>query len=251
MLKITKKQRDQSKKLLDLSKVEDDDELQEHLSILNAEDRSAVGRLTREVDSKIIEASKETVKEARMIEEGHCPSCGKKTREFLFTTICQSCGWSRFVAPRAGRTIVHMHNGSSLVCAETFYTPDEVLLVSDGIVRFRVPRNNVTFIEFDLSEEDIERRREELAAEEHSRCAWTGKPVRIGDEEARVTFAAFGAYQERFVFVDEKAQEAFQKQYPTRIHRDCYNRDCSRCNECIKRFDDTSYETFLEEDFVN
>jgi hypothetical protein len=251
MLKITKKQRDQSKRLGEMTSAEPDDELKEHLTLLNAEDRSAVDRLTREVDSKIIEASKETVKEAKMIEEGHCPSCGKKTRSFLFTTVCESCGWSKFSAPKTGRTIVHMHNGSSLVCTETFYTPEEVLLVTDNVVRQRVPRQNVAFIEFDFSDEEIERRRKEVREEETIRCAWTGKAVRIGDEDTRVTFAAFGAYQERFVFIDEKAQEAFQKQYPTRIHRDCYHRDCSKCNECIKRYDDTSYETYLEEEFVH
>jgi hypothetical protein len=251
MLKITKKQREQVKNLSDAPIANPDEELNEHLSLLNAEDRSAVDRLTREVDSKIIEASKETVKEAKMIEEGHCPSCGKKTRGFVFTTVCESCGWSKFASTQTGRMIVHMQNGATLVCEETVYTPEEVLLVTDDVVRYRVPRTKVTFIEFDLSDEEVARRREQIRDDEVLRCAWTGKPVSIADEDTRVTFAAFAINQERFLFTDDKAQEAFQKQYPARIHRDCYNRDCSKCDECQKQFDDTSYETYIEEDFVH
>ncbi len=251
MLKITKKQREQAKRRLDLPMADQGDDLQEHLTLLNSEDRSAVDRLSREVDTKIFEASKETVKEAKMIEEGHCPSCGKKTRAFLFTTICESCGWSKFSPPRAGRTIVHMRDGATLVCEETFYTPDEVLCVSGDVVRYRVPRTNVTFIEFDLSEDEIARRRTEIDEDRIVRCSWSGKPVNLSDEDTRVSYAAFGLSQERYVFIDEKAQESFHKQYPTRIHRDCYHRDCSKCSECNKRYDDTSNETFLEEEFVH
>jgi len=253
MLKITKKQRERGEKERErtIARVSQDEELEEHLSLLSAEDRSAVERITREVDSKIVEAARESAKELKMIEEGRCPECGKKVRRFLFTTICEHCGWSSFLRPQQGRTMVHLRGGATLVCEETFCTPDEVLCVTDDVVRYRVPRDQVVFIEFDWPEEEIGERRTQLARQEQGQCSWCTRTLHGGDPEVRTTFAAFGLHQERYLFCSEKCQESFQKQYATRIHRDCYHRDCSKCNECIKRFEDTSYETFLEEEFVH
>lgn len=250
MLKITRK-RDRDRSSRNAGLPETSEELEEHLSLLNAEDRAAVARVTREVDSKIVEASRESVKELKMIEEGRCPACGQKVRRFLFTTICEHCGWSSYVRPQNGRVIVHLRDGSKLVCEETIHTPEEILCVTDDVVRYRVPRNVVVTVEFEWTEEEIGRRRDQLAREESGQCSWCAKSLRRSDEETRVTFAAFGIYQDRFLYCCEHCQAAFQKQYPTRIHRDCYHRDCSKCNECTKRFEDTSYETFLEEELVH
>jgi len=227
------------------------EELEEHLSLLNAEDRAAVERVTREVDSKIVEAARESVKELKMIEEGRCPQCGQKVRRFLFTTICEHCNWSSYVRPQKGRVIVHLRDGSTLMCEETFQTPEEVLCVTQDVVRYRVPRNVIIFVEFDWTEEDVRQRQEQLAREERGQCAWCAKPLKRSDDETRVTFAAFGLYQERYLFCSIHCQTSFQRQYPTRIHRDCYHRDCSKCSECMKKFEDTSYETFLEEEAVH
>ena len=49
---------------------------------------------------------------------------------------------------------------------------------------------------------------------------------------------AFGANQERFSFCSDECYEAFRKMYPSRVHRNCYERDCADCNLCIKHFDD-------------
>ncbi len=250
MLKITKK-RDRERFPRSMSLSEPSEELEEHLSLLNAEDRAAVARVTREVDSKIVEAARESVKEFKMIEEGRCPECGQKARRFLFTTVCEHCGWSSYGRPQNGRVIVHLRDGSTLVCEETIHTPEEVLCVTQDVVRHRIPRNVVISIEFDWAEEEIKRRRDQLAREEQGQCSWCMKPLKRSDEDTRVTFAAFGIYQDRYLFCGEHCQAAFQKQYPTRIHRDCYHRDCAKCNECVKRFDDASYETFLEEELVH
>ena len=157
-----------------------------------------------------------------------------------------------------------MRGDSTLVCEEAFYAPEEVLCVTQDVVRYRIPRSELLFIEFDWPEEEIEERRGQLEREERGQCSWCGKtlsPHRADDDdrdededeegdERRVTFVAFGLYQERYLFCCKEHQKAFQKQYPARVHRDCYHRDCSKCNECNKRFDDTSYEVFLEEDLV-
>lgn len=251
MLKITKKQRDRDRLLKGVRLPETSEELEEHLSLLNAEDRAAVDRVTREVDSKIVEAARESVKDLKMIEEGRCPRCSQKVRQFLFTTVCEHCGWSSYVRSRTGRVIVHVRDGSTRVCEETIHTPEEVLCVTQDVVRYRVPRNVVMSVEFDLTEEEIHERREQIAREERGQCSWCMKALKRSDEETRVTFAAFGIYQDRYFFCGEHCQAAFQKQYPTRIHRDCYHRDCAKCNECVKRFEDTSYEAFLEEELVH
>ena len=249
MLKITKKQRERWPRELILS--EKSEELEEHLTLLNAEDRAAVERVSREVDSKIVEAARESVKELKMLEEGRCPACSQKTRRFLFSTICEHCGWSGYSRPLRAKVVIHLRDGSALICEDVYHTPDELMCVTQDVVRYRVPRNVVAYVEFDHAEEDIRQRREQLAREEQGQCSWCMKPVVRTNEETRVTFAAFGIYQERFFFCSIHCQTAFQKQYPTRIHRDCYHRDCSKCEECQKRFDDTSYETFLEEEFVH
>ena len=65
-------------------------------------------------------------------------------------------------------------------------------------------------------------------------CDWCSKTQQRGDMIP--IFAAFGTSQDRFHFCSHPCKERFSKQYPTRIHRDCYNRDCNVCNECVKRF---------------
>ncbi len=262
MLKLTKKSRERNKKEADkdtktIARVAQDEELEEHLTILGSEDRSAVERVTRDVDSKIVAASTKSATELKMIGEGRCPECGHKVHNFLFTTMCDNCGWSSFIRPEKGRTVVHLRGGGTLVCEEAFYAPEEVLCVTEDVVRYRVPRLELMFIEFDWPEEEIGDRRTQLEREERGMCSWCGKtyfPNRRSedeDEDRRVTFVAFGQNQERYLFCCREHQAAFHKQYPARVHRDCYHRDCSGCNECLKRFDDTSPETFLEEDLVH
>ena len=250
MLKLTKKHRDKLKEPLPLV----DQEMEEHLSVLNAEDSAAVERVSKEVGTKIVEASKESVKGKKLLEEGRCPECGHKVQKFLFTSICENCGWSQYHRPEQGRVAVHLKGGApdaAIECEQTFSTPDEVLCVSGDVVRFRVPRSGVMFVEYRWTDDEIKKRRSDLESEESAECDWCNKVFLRGDEDARVTFAAFAREQERFMFCSEDCQKSFHRQYPTRIHRDCYNRDCGNCNECEKKFDDTSYETYIDEDLVH
>jgi hypothetical protein len=249
MLKITKKVRERWPRELNLA--DKSGEMEEHLSLLNAEDRAAVDRVTREVDSKIVEAARESVKELKMLEEGRCPACSQKTRRFLFNSICEHCGWSGYARPLRAKIIVHLRDASTLICEDLFHTPEELMCVTQDVVRYRIPRNMMSYIEFDHSDEEIKQRREQLSREEYGQCSWCLKPVTRTEEETRVTFAAFAIHQERYLYCCIHCQQAFQKQYPTRIHRDCYNRECAKCGECQKRYEDTSYETFLEEEFVH
>ena len=251
MLKLTKKHRDRLKdKPLPLV----DQEMEEHLSVLNAEDRAAVDRVTKEVDTKIVEASRESVKGKKLLVEGRCPECGHKVQKFLFTSICENCGWSQYHRPEQGRAVVHLKGGTpaeTIDCDQTFSTPEEVLCVAGDVVRFRVPRAQVLFIEYRWTDEEIQQRRKDIESEEVEECDWCNHIFLRGDEDAQVTFAAFGKDQNRYMFCSEECQRSFQKLYPTRIHRDCYNRICENCNECHKRFDDTSYETYTDEDLVH
>ena len=249
MLKLTKRERDRAEKEGTLPVV--DQELEEHLSVLNAEDRAAITRVSREVDTKIVEASKESVRDKKLLEEGRCPSCGHKVEKFLFTTICESCGWSEYNRPQEGRAVVHLRDGETLTCEQTFSSPEEVLCVTNDVVRYRVPRSQVLFIEYDWTELEIDHRRSTVTNEEQEVCDWCGKLFARGDEDARATFAAIGREQQRFMFCCDQCQHSFQKQYPTRVHRDCYNRDCSKCGECMQKFEDSSYENFVDEDLVH
>ncbi len=226
--------------------VDQETELEEHISLLSSEDRAAVERVTKDVGTTIVEAAKESVRQIKLVEEGRCPECGQKTHCFLFTTICEHCGWFVFIRPKKSRTIVHMSDGNEVVCQELFSTPTELLCVTDDVVRYRVVRENVGHVEFDWSEEEIQERKDQLAREETTVCCWCEREMDRGVKETCVTFVAFGRQQDRFFYCSENCQRSFQKQYPTRIHRNCYSRECDDCDECVRKFDDTSYEVFLD-----
>ena len=63
---------------------------------------------------------------------------------------------------------------------------------------------------------------------------------------------AFGATQERYCFCSDDCFEAFRKMYPSRVHRDCYNRDCDTCSLCQKRYGEDAAEfRLLAKDYIS
>lgn len=219
--------------------VDQETEQEEALSLLSKEDKGAISKVISEVEGTIKEATKASLKDVKLLEEGRCPSCGRKTRPFLFTTVCEYCGWSSFVTPEKGHVILHLKDGSTIEASTVFpMVQGDVLCITDDVVRARVPGANVSHIEYAWTDEEIAERREERRREERIVCEWCGQEVKH-DEYVAVMYAAFGVYQERYYFCRESHKHAFEKQYPTRIHRNCYETPCAAHNEeCIKRYDD-------------
>ena len=209
---------------------------EEDTSLLAAkESKTAVDRAFNEADTKLKKAAEESLKELKILEEGRCPECGRKIRQFLFTSVCPLCGWSSYISPKKGKTIIHLTSGRTVECDSGLDTKgDYVLCVTDDVVRSRVMRDKIEYIETAWADEEIEERIRERERETQVVCDWCSKTQRR--EDTLPIYVALGTHQDRFLFCSHPCKERFAKQYAARIHRDCYNRDCNACSECVKRF---------------
>ena len=215
-----------------------DQEAEEALNLLSNESQDDLDQTMEEIDSAVKEAAKASLRDIRLMEEGRCPSCGHKTSHFLFTSVCANCGWFSFISPEEGKSIIHLKNGGTIECGSTFDTKgDYILGITDGVVRAKVSKGNVEHVEFVWTEDEIAKKRQTRAKEQAGICAWCEKPLdEIEDDgEPVIVYASFGNYQDRFVFCSTKCEEAFKKQYPVRIHKNCYNRTCLDCDLCVKK----------------
>lgn len=221
------------------------EEAEEAMTLLSKEDN--LDDTLVEIESAVQEAAKTSLRSIKMMEEGRCPSCGQKTHQFLFTSVCANCGWFSYISPEEGKSIIHLKNSSTIECGSTFDTRgDYILGITDGVVRAKVSKDNVEHIEFVWTDDEIHRKRVTRDRQQEGICSWCEKSLTEteADEDPIVVYAAFGHEQERFIFCTEKCEKSFQKQYPIRIHKNCYNRTCTECDLCQKRYagDD---ETFL------
>lgn len=224
-----------------------DEEVEEAISLLSQEG----GRLDEtmnEINEAVKDAAKSSLRDIRLMEEGRCPSCGHKSNQFLFTTVCANCGWFSHISPEEGQSVIHLKNGGTIECGSTFDTKDYYILgITDGVVRAKVSKENVEFIEFRWTDEEVTKKRRAQATVQAGIDAWTEKSLGETEEAKQVIiYAAFGPTQERFVFANRENAEAFKKQYPIRVHKNCYNRTCLDCDLCIKRFV-AEDETILKE----
>jgi len=238
MLKIRrKKAKEEEKKEKQIVVEGQENELVESISLLAREDKGSVKKIITEVDTTVKEATKESLKSLKLLEEGRCPECGRKTKQFLFTSVCPYCGWSSFISPQQRkRIIVHLKDGFSIECDSTFDTKKgDILCITNDVVRQKVPRENVNYTEFAWTEEEIRERKTQREREATGICDWCG--AALPKAQMDVVYAAFGASQERYLFCSSRCKLAFQGQYPVRIHRNCYQRLCEECDECIKKYD--------------
>lgn len=246
MLKVVKKKpKNEGKKEKQIVIEDQEEELEESISLLSKKDKGTVEKIITEVDTRVKEAAKESLKDLKLMEEGRCPECGRKTKQFLFTSVCPHCGWSSFISPQQkGRIIVHLKDGTTIECDNTYDTrKGDVLCITDEVVRQKIPQMNISYIEFAWTEEEIRQKRMEKERESTGICDWCGRGVPKVDMIE--TYVAFGAHQEKYTFCSQRCFLAFQRQYPTRIHRDCYYRYCETCEECIKKYD-TSKKKIIE-----
>ena len=228
-----------------------DEHIREAMDLLAQEDQGELDETLVEVTETVREAARASLRDLKLMEEGHCPACGHKTlRRFLFTTVCSSCGWFSFISPEEGESRIHLTSGRTIECGTTFETKGGFVLgITDGVVRAKVEKENVEYVEFIWTDEEIQRKRESRVREEAGICSWCEKKFADSSEENIIVYAAFGTMQERFVFCSQKCNEAFQKQYPVRIHKNCYERSCLDCDLCNKRYlgEDETFLKLLEQ----
>ena len=217
-----------------------DEEAEDAISVLAQEGQESLDQTMEEINVAVQEAAKATLRDIRLMEEGRCPSCGHKTNQFLFTSVCANCGWFSFISPEEGKSIIHLKNGATIECGTTFDTKgDYILGITDGVVRAKVSKENVEHIEFAWTEEEISKKRLSRTREQAGVCTWCEKHLSEIEEgqEPVIVYASFGNYQDRYVFCSERCEEAFKKQYPVRVHKNCYNRPCPGCDLCTKKHD--------------
>lgn len=181
-----------------------------------------------------------------LIEQGRCPKCGGKLHECLFTAICPECGWYRQRTTHAGlRAVVHLDSGETIECDRVFSVEgNQMLCVVGDVVVAQVARAAIRRVDYQWDEPELE-----LARESHRRrrtgvCSWCERAideVELDEGAPFDEYVAFGAFQEKYVFCSRKCLRAFRGQYPVRVHRNCYERNCSECDACMKRFDTQSF----------
>ena len=225
-----------------------EEEAEEAMSVIAREGQDSLDQTMEEINESVQEAAKASLRDIRMMDEGRCPSCGHKTHQFLFTSVCEHCGWFSFISPEEGKSIIHLKNNGKVECGTTFDTKGGYILgITDGVIRAKVSKENVDYIEFVWTDDEIMRKREIRLKEEAGVCGWCENSLTDSDseEDPVIVYAAFGNHQDRYTFCSKRCNRAFQRQYPVRIHKNCYNRSCIDCNLCIKKYSGED-ETFLK-----
>ena len=224
------------------------EEAEEAMNLIVKDGKNNLDETMEEINAAVQEAAKASLRDIRLMEEGRCPSCGHKTQQFLFTSVCASCGWFSFISPEEGNLNIHLKDGTPIECGTTFDTHGGYILgITDGVVRAKVSTDNVRHIEFVWSDDEIARKRKTIAQEQAGVCSWCEKSLTEmeEDQEPRIVYASFGVSQDRFVFCSERCEDGFKKQYPVRVHKNCYNRTCLDCDLCNKKYSGED-ETILE-----
>jgi hypothetical protein len=160
--------------------------------------------------------------------------------------------------PESGSVNVYLDDGSRIACDAVFDTKGGYLLcIADDVIRARVDKKNVSHIEFEWRKEEVDQRREQYRRETRGVCHWCEKPFdevfaehlkRVEEAkkakrdpekpwEAIIVYSAFGVYQNRYEFCSERCENAFKRQYPVRVHKNCYDRTCPDCTLCIKKYE--------------
>ena len=221
-----------------------DDTLKEEFTeVTDIGDPKEIGKADSEVKVTVAEAAKTDIRNIMLIDQGRCPNCHGRTERFLFTVVCPSCGWFRRKIPETGHSLVHLNDGKKIVCDYVHRGEHEYLCIRDGVVIAEVMRSSVFNIEHAWKEHELDDARESAQKLRVGICAWCETLISEVDPEGiGEDYVSFGNTQEHYLFCTEKCQRAFRKQYPSRIHRNCYETDCNQCNLCMKRFDTRDFK---------
>ena len=218
---------------------EQQENLEQDISILDDEDGKQEQRLHKEAAKEVQSAAEDSLKKLHVIQMGRCPICGEHLRQHLFASICESCGWHKFDAPRNGPVRIHLRSGQIVEGERCYVVKTGVALVlKNDLVIAKVPRDAYEYVEYVWSENEIDQRHKQIVDRMSVSCGWCGGPTDPEKDGFHLVHVAFGASQERYCFCSDDCYEAFRKMYPARVHRNCYERNCSECNLCIKRYGD-------------
>jgi ribosomal protein L32 len=220
------------------------EDMDDSISLLDDTDGTRGHRLQREAEKEAKSAAESSVKRLHVAQMGRCPQCGENLRKHLFATICADCGWHTFDTPKDGPVrVVLRENGSTVEGERCYAVKDGALLVlREDMVVAKVPRHGYSHVEYVWSRQEVDDRHKEARERAQISCGWCTKPAVPSAEGFHMVHIAFGSSQERFCFCSDDCYEAFRRMYPSRTHRDCYNRACEDCNLCSKRYDDRGNE---------
>jgi len=113
-----------------------------------------------------------------------------------------------------------------------------MVVVKNDVVVAWVNRDYIVWIEYGWAPEEIDMRHRQILDRLTLLCGWCNKECDPHEDGFHVAQIAFGSTQERYTFCSDACYEAFRKMYPARVDRNCYERNCTECNLCIKRYDD-------------
>ncbi len=216
------------------------EQIEHDRQILEGEDETG-GEISREAQKQLRLAAETSLRQLQVIQRGRCPQCGAHLRQHLFARICDNCGWNSYDTPRQGRVRVHLSGASPQhIDGERCYFLKDgtVLLLRDDAVVARLQQSAIAWIEYLWDQEELESRQREALDHLTILCGWCNQVVDPEADGFHLVQVAFGATQERYCFCSDDCYEAFRKMYPSRVHRNCYERSCSDCNLCIKRYED-------------
>ncbi len=216
------------------------DKLERDIQILEDEYGLKEKQLHKEAERQVQDAAKDSLKQMHVIQMGRCPHCGEHLSEHMFAAICESCGWNTFDVPRNGPIRVHLKDHTTVLDAQRCYVTSigDVFVVNNDVVTARLLKGAVDWIEYVWTPDELDQRYKATLERLHITCGWCNNKVDPSSEGFHMVHVAFGASQERYVFCSDACYEAFRKMYPARVHRNCYERKCSECNLCVKRYDD-------------
>ena len=241
-----RKKKDSKKEDKQITLMDQESKVEEDISLLQEEkEKGVVRKLSTAVEDTIKRATKDDLKGLKLLEKGRCPECGSKTEQFLYTSICSHCGWSKRITPDVGKVVIHLDDGRKIESDKAFEVREEVILcLKDDVITHQIMHKALAYIEYVWTEEELEKIRQKRTRELKPLCNWCFKT--IPDPNRMIThYIAFGLDQERFSFCSEECALSFSKQYPGRVHRNCYERDCNECDECRKRYDTTKERLHL------
>lgn len=207
-------------------------------------DRRELQRADTEVKEVLSRATTTDIRNILLIDQGRCPVCAARTENFLFTVVCPSCGWFRREVPSKGSAVVYLKSGEKIECDYVHHgNREEYLCIRDGVVISEVMRSEARRIDYSWGTGDLDEARSLARRLKSGICSWCETELSETPQEAHFEdYVAFGAFQERFVFCSEKCQRSFRRQYPARVHRNCYEVDCNQCSLCIKRYDTRGFK---------
>ncbi len=231
---------------------DDSDKFKTDLQMLSEDE--AGERIQQEAYKEIRNAAEQSVKRLHVLQKGRCPLCGESLQQHMFVSVCDACGWNSYSMPKRGGIRVHIRGQEQPVEGSRCYIVKEgaVLVIRGEAVVARIQSRAIEWIEYVWNSGELEERRKQIMERLSLTCGWCGKDTSPDKEGFHLLQIAFGSTQERFCFCSDECYEAFRQMYPSRVHRNCYERSCEDCDLCVKRyFDETDGYRTLAKDLIS